>query len=660
MKSTKLLLLLFSLTLTFSLLPSAAPADANPTDAASLNALKSSLFGRWNTSSPNACRWQGVVCNPQGRVIELHLPGVGFVGPIPNNVLGNLSSLNFLSLRYNALTGSIPSDFASLSELRYLYLQHNRLSGGIPAVLFSLPNLFRLDLAGNRFSGAIPLGFNNLTNLATLYLESNQLTGVIPDLKLSNLKQFNVSHNLLTGDIPSQFCGMPSTVFEGNSLSPCASTVPSPSPGGSSDVEGGGNKKKSKLSAGAIIGIVIACVVALIAILLLIFFCCCRRNKKTEQQTGTRSVDAVSAGAVAGAAGGKQSDVEMAGERAGERNGESSTAAAVAAVKSGGGKSGSGIDKTLVFFGNGPRVFDLDDLLRASAEVLGKGNYGTTYKAALDNGVAVAVKRLKEVTVTEKEFKEKLEEIGKLEHENLVGLRAYHCSANEKLLVYDYFPMGSLSALLHGNRGGGRTPLNWETRSAIALGAARGITYIHSQNSKASHGNIKSSNILLSNSYEARVSDCGLAQLANPSTTPNRVAGYRAPEITDARKVSQKADVYSFGVFLLELLTGKAPTHTLLNEEGVDLPRWVQSVVREEWASEVFDMELLRYQNVEEDMVKLLQLAIDCTVQYPDSRPSMSEVTSRIEEICQSSLSSGQDPLADITSDPEITPSKLS
>lgn len=118
--------------------------------------------------------------------------------------------------------------------------------------------------------------------------------------------------------------------------------------------------------------------------------------------------------------------------------------------------------------------------------------------------------------------------------------------------------------------------------------------------------------------------------------------------------------MYSFGVFLLELLTGKAPTHTLLNEEGVDLPRWVQSVVREEWASEVFDMELLRYQNVEEDMVKLLQLAIDCTVQYPDSRPSMSEVTSRIEEICQSSLSSGQDPLADITSDPEITPSKLS
>ncbi|XP_021775154.1 probable inactive receptor kinase At3g02880 [Chenopodium quinoa] len=661
-----LLVVLLAITFALSLLPSATPADANPSDSRALSALKAALPGRWNTSASNACQWQGVVCNTNGRVVELHLPGVGLIGRIPNNVLGNLASLNFLSLRYNALSGNIPNDFSSLSQLRYLYLQHNNLSGEIPAVLFSMKNLFRLDLAGNRFSGGISLGFNNLTNLATLYLQSNQLTGSIPDLKIGNLKQFNVSHNLLTGSIPSQFCGMPSTAFEGNSLTACAATAPSANPNDSGNGDGGEKKKKKKLSAGAIAGIVIGCVIALLVILLLIFFCCCRKNKKTEQQPGTRSVDAVAAAGAGGGGGGgaKQSDVESgAAEGAAERDGESSgavAAAAAAAAAKSSAKSGGGVDKTLVFFGNGPRVFDLDDLLRASAEVLGKGNYGTTYKASLDNGVAVAVKRLKDVTVTEKEYREKLEEIGRLEHENLVGLRAYHCSANEKLLVYDYFPMGSLSALLHGNRGGGRTPLNWETRSAIALGAARGITYVHSQNPTASHGNIKSSNILLTNSYEARVSDSGLAQLASPSATPNRVAGYRAPEITDPRRVSQKADVYSFGIFLLELLTGKAPTHALLNEEGVDLPRWVQSVVREEWAAEVFDMELLRYQNVEEEMVKLLQLAIDCCAQYPDSRPSIGDVTSRIEEICQSTLSSGQDPLADIISDPENTPTKPS
>lgn len=190
--------------------------------------------------------------------------------------------------------------------------------------------------------------------------------------------------------------------------------------------------------------------------------------------------------------------------------------------------------------------------------------------------------------------------------------------------------------------------MNWETRANIALGAARGIEYLHSQGSSVSHGNIKSSNVLLTKSYDARVSDFGLAQLVGPSSTPNRVAGYRAPEVTDPRRVSQKADVYSFGVLLLELLTDKPPTHSLLNEEGVDLPRWVQSVVREEWTSEVFDLELLRYQNVQEEMVQLLQLAVDCAAQYPDNRPSMSEVTKRIEELCRSSIGNHPEPQPDL------------
>lgn len=211
--------------------------------------------------------------------------------------------------------------------------------------------------------------------------------------------------------------------------------------------------------------------------------------------------------------------------------------------------------------------------------------------------------------------------------------------------------MGSLSALLHGNRGATSTPLNWETRRSIALGASRGISYLHSQGPTVSHGNIKSSNVLLTKSYEARVSDFGLCQLAGPTPTPNRVEGYRAPEVTDPRKVSQKADIYSFGVLILELLTGKAPTHAGSNEDGVDLPRWVQSVVREEWTNELFDPELLRYQNVEEEMVQLLQLAIDCVAQYPDNRPSMTDVSHRIEDLSQSNVERSQEPVEDIIQD---------
>lgn len=205
-----------------------------------------------------------------------------------------------------------------------------------------------------------------------------------------------------------------------------------------------------------------------------------------------------------------------------------------------------------------------------------------------------------------------------------------------------YFAYTSFYFHVTANNGAGRTPLNWETRSAIALGAAHGIAYLHSQGPTSSHGNIKSSNILLTKSFEPRVSDFGLAYLALPTSTPNRISGYRAPEVTDARKVSQKADVYSFGIMLLELLTGKPPTHSSLNEEGVDLPRWVQSVVQDEWNTEVFDIELLRYQNVEEDMVKLLQLALECTAQYPDKRPSMDVVASRIQQLCHYSLEKGE------------------
>lgn len=189
-----------------------------------------------------------------------------------------------------------------------------------------------------------------------------------------------------------------------------------------------------------------------------------------------------------------------------------------------------------------------------------------------------------------------------------------------------------------GNRGSGRSPLNWEFRTGIALAAARGIEHIHSTSLTASHGNIKNSNILLSSSSNVRVADHGLAHLAGDSTASNRIAGYRAPEVASTRKVSQKADVYSFGVILLELLTGKAPAQAILDEGGVDLPRWVRSVIHEEWMTEVFDMELLRYQSAEEEMVKMLQLGVDCTSPSPDQRPMMSAVVARIEEIRQSSV----------------------
>ena len=167
----------------------------------------------------------------------------------------------------------------------------------------------------------------------------------------------------------------------------------------------------------------------------------------------------------------------------------------------------------------------------------------------------------------------------------------------------------------------------------IAIGAARGLAHLHGSE-KIVHGNIKSSNILLRGAdNEACISDFGLHSLFGSSTPPNRVAGYRAPEVLETRKVTFKSDVYSFGVLLLELLTGKAPNQASLGEEGIDLPRWVQSVVREEWTAEVFDVELMRYHNIEEEMVQLLQVAMSCVSTVPDQRPGMQEVLRMIEDM---------------------------
>ncbi|KAJ4893877.1 putative inactive receptor kinase RLK902 [Raphanus sativus] len=621
--------LLLSILLLSLPLPSLQDLSA---DKSALLSLRSALGGRtflWNAQHPTPCNWTGVSCSA-GRVTALRLPGVALSGQIPEGIFGNLTQLRTLSLRLNTLTGTLPLDLGSCSDLRRLYLQGNGFSGEIPEVLFSLSNLVRLNLGGNGFSGEISSGFKNLTRLKTLYLENNKLSGPLLDMGL-DLDQFNVSNNLLNGSIPKSLQRFDSDSFVGTSLcgkplDVCSNegTVPS-QPISVGNIPGTDEEKreKGKLSGGVIAGIVIGCVVAFFVVVMVLMALFGKKGTRDVVDDVGRTI--------------KQLDVETPGEKAAEAATESGYEAAVAGSSA--EVNGSGTTRKLVFFGNATKVFELEDLLRASAEVLGKGTFGTAYKAVLDAATLVAVKRLKDVTMSDREFKEKIEVVGAMDHENLVPLRAYYYSGDEKLLVYDFMPMGSLSALLHGNKGAGRSPLDWEVRSRIALGAARGLDYLHSQDPLSSHGNVKSSNILLTNSHDARVSDFGLAQLVGSSTTtPNRpTTGYRAPEVTDARRVSQKADVYSFGVVLLELLTGKAPSNSVMNEEGMDLARWVHSVGREAWRSEVFDSELMSLETVVEgEMEEMLQLGIECTEQHPDKRPVMVEVVRRIQELRQS------------------------
>ncbi|KAI5073094.1 hypothetical protein GOP47_0011107 [Adiantum capillus-veneris] len=622
-------------------LPQSALADLDG-DAQALLAFKANVTNSGNLLSWNAsntasvCTWKGVTCgngsssssSSSQRVVELRLPGSSLLGPIPAQTLGRLDALRVLSLRKNKLSGTLPSDLANCSSLRVVNLKNNSFSGALLLDFSAWQLLENLDLSSNSFIGQIPMSLVNLTHLTSLFLEENAFSGTIPSIDTPTLRSFNVTSNSLNGSIPSSLSNFTVNSFAGN-LDLCGTPLPecqqvqspagAPAPGDSFDEQS--DNDGNKLGAGAIVGIVLGAVAAATVAVSVCCLLIVRKNAKQEPADDAMYAEG-------------RADFDA-------RN-KSRAMSRKASGKSGEKDQGNLVlnnNNRLIFMGNAKQTYDLDDLLRASAEVLGKGSLGTSYKANINDGHSICVKRFREVATDREHTCKHIEMLGALQHPNLVSLRAYFFAPKGKLLVTDYMPKGSLSSLLHGNKREARDPLDWETRLAIAEGAAKGLVFLHSK--KVVHGNIKSSNVVMDAEGQAHLTDYSLLQLVPLSTEPGvtiKPNAFTPPEARgDLRKVAYKGDVYAFGVLLLELVTGKSPNSGSLTQGGTNIDRlvqWVQAHFPHDIES-VLDPRLsdLTNNHVQEEMISLAQIAMPCVSILPEKRPHMVEVVSSVSNL---------------------------
>jgi hypothetical protein len=350
-------------------------------------------------------------------------------GSIPEGI-GNLSKLRRLDLSVNLLAGRLPMSLFNLTSLVELNLDGNDIGGPIPESIDGLRNLTKLSMRRNVFDGEIPAAIGNLSTLSLLDVSENNLTGEIPESLsgLANLTSFNVSYNNLSGPVPVvlsykfnsssfigslQLCG-----FNGSAICTSAS---SPSP-----LLPLSERRTRKLSKKELIF-----AIGGILFLFSLLFCCAflfwtKDKKESSSPTKTKGAK----NATSKAAGGKPGSGAGSGKDTGG---------------DGGGK--------LVHF-NGPLTFTADDLLCATAEILGKSTYGTVYKETMEDGGYVAVKRLREkIAKNQKEFETEVNALGKVRHPNLLALRAYYMGPKgEKLIVFDYMPKGNLASFLHGKQ----------------------------------------------------------------------------------------------------------------------------------------------------------------------------------------------------------------
>ncbi|KAH7289572.1 hypothetical protein KP509_30G009300 [Ceratopteris richardii] len=688
----------------------------------------------WNPADATPCHWHGIVCNKlvgsqEPRVVSVILGSSNLLGSISPE-MGSLTQLRRLSLQSNRLYGSVPLQLLNATALRTILLQDNLLSGEIPSQFNRLPYLQNLELSHNKFFGVIPASIGLCRQLQILVLSSNFLSGSIPDVigenltsvkvldlsdndlsgpipwnfgNLSSLQStLNLSYNRLSGSIPDSLGRLPYTVsldFSHNNLSgripqdgslvdqgpgpfignpalcglplsrPCP-TAPSlpknetpPSVGPlSAEMQSANLTQSSNLGTGIIIAIAVGDVVgiSLVGIVMVYFYW---KSSFCEEKSCPEKTQSLKGSCPRGT------------EACYRRRGVVSGGALTSEESEGSSESTKlGPEKGKLVALEKGFVYDLNELLCASAYVLGKGGLGIVYKVVLENGLTVAVRRLGEGGAQRfRQFESEVQAIARVRHPNVVRLRAYYWAEEEKLLVYDYIPNGSLTVALHGTSQSPPRCLSLTERLRIAKGIASGLAYIHECSPcKNVHGDFKTSNVLIDMHMQAYVANFGLRRLAriagvisteylhmnsteaslssssldNPAalsasarTWHERVVqssgspSYRPPECSLYGKPTQKCDVYAYGVTLIELITGRSPAFQLATS-GEELVTWLERVlIREDKPLDQILDPTLPLKGELKSMKDLLRLALSCTSRVPDHRPQMGSVIDALDMI---------------------------
>ncbi|PUZ52936.1 hypothetical protein GQ55_5G013100 [Panicum hallii var. hallii] len=551
--------------------------------------------------------------------------------------LGLLRNLTVLDLRSTGLYGAVPADLCESGNLAVLQLDGNSLAGPIPDSIGNCSSLYLLSLGHNGLTGPVPAGIAELKKLEILRLEYNNLSGEIPQQLggLENLLAVNISHNRLVGRLPASgvFQSLDASALEGNLglcsplvTEPCRMNVPKPlvldpneytHGGGDNNLETNGAgaglpRKRRFLSVSAMVAICAALVIILGVIVITLLNMSARRRAEA-----------------AGRAPEQQKELESI---------------VTSSTKSSSGKLAAG---KVVTFGRGSSLRSEDlvagaDALLSKATEIGRGVFGTVYRASVGEGRVVAIKKLATANIVKSrdDFDREVRVLGKAKHPNLLPLKGYYWTPQLQLLITDYAPHGSLEARLHG----GRAPLTWEERFRVVSGTARGLAHLHQAfRPPLIHYNVKPSNIFLDERCNPMVGDFGLARLLPKAEHRHAVmmggrfqggggAGYVAPELAcQSLRVNEKCDIYGLGVLILELVTGRKAVE-YGEDDVVVLQDQVRVLLEHGNALECVDPGM-GGDFPEEEVLPVLKLGMVCTSQIPSNRPSMAEVVQILQVI---------------------------